>query len=148
MVIDTLQDFRDVTIISFPIAGTVLFLIAIILTIVIGGLSVATLRKVRSVLGESVQPTLENVRETTENVRGTVAFISDYAVTPVVRTYGIFAGARRFIVGVSRFTRRAGDGRRKFDAIHHRPAPGARAGVRGYSRADVRQEPPPRGRRG
>src|SRR3990172_2333626 len=101
MGIDTLQDFRDVTIISFTIAGTVLFLIAIILTIVIGGLSVATLRKVKSVVGE-------NVRETTENVRGTVAFISDYAVTPVVRTYGIFAGARRFIVVVSRFTRRAG----------------------------------------
>ena len=108
MGIDTLQDFRDVTIISFTIAGTVLFLIAIILTSVVGGLSVATLRKVKSVVGESVQPTLENVRETTENVRGTVAFISDYAVTPVVRTYGIFAGARRFIVVVSRFTRRAG----------------------------------------
>src|SRR3972149_6797619 len=42
MGIDTLQDFRDVTIISFTIAGTVLFLIAIILTIVIGGLRVAT----------------------------------------------------------------------------------------------------------
>src|SRR3989304_1118523 len=87
MGIDTLQDLRDVTIISFAIAGTVLFVIA--------SLSVATLRKVKSVVGDNVQPTLENVRETTENVRGTVAFISDYAVTPVVRRYGIFAGARR-----------------------------------------------------
>src|SRR3970040_2747633 len=95
---DTLQDFRDVTIISFTIGGTVLFLIAIILAIVIGALSVATLRKVKSVVGETVQPTLENVRETTENVRGTVAFISDYAVTPVGRTAGIFAGSRRVIV--------------------------------------------------
>ncbi|KKL22951.1 hypothetical protein LCGC14_2430290, partial [marine sediment metagenome] len=69
----------------------------------------ATVRKVRRVVGDSVQPTLENVRETTENVRGTVAFISDHAVTPVVRTYGIFAGARRFVVVVSRFTRRSGD---------------------------------------
>src|SRR3972149_11595837 len=102
MGIDTLQDLRDVTIISFTSAGTVLFLIAIILTIVIGGLSVATLRKVKSVVGENVQPTLENVRETTENGRGTVAFISDHAVTPVVRTYGIFAGARRFLPGVRR----------------------------------------------
>src|SRR3989304_2233011 len=110
MGIDTLQDFRDVTIISFPIAGTVLFLIAIILTVVIGGLSVATLRKVKSVVGESVQPTLENVRETTENVRGTVAFISDYAVTPVGRTYGIFAGARRFVVVGSGGARGAGGG--------------------------------------
>lgn len=109
MGIDTLQDFRDVTIISFTIAGTVLFLIGIIFTIVIGGMTFATVRKVRRVVGDSVQPTLENVRETTENVRGTVAFISDHAVTPVVRTYGIFTGARRFIVVVSRFTRRSGD---------------------------------------
>ncbi len=109
MGIDTLQDFRDVTIISFTIAGTVLFLIGIIFTIVIGGMTFATVRKVRRVVGDSVQPTLENLRETTENVRGTVAFISDHAVTPVVRTYGIFTGARRFIVVVSRFTRRSGD---------------------------------------
>ncbi len=109
MGIDTLQDFRDVTIISFTIAGTVLFLVAIILAVVIGWMAFVTVRKVRSVVSDSVQPTMENVRETTENVRGTVAFISDYAVTPVVRTYGIFAGARRFIVVVSRFTRRSGD---------------------------------------
>jgi len=50
---------------------------------------------------------LENVRETTENVRGTVAFVSDYAVTPVVRTYGIIAGARRFMAVVTRFRRRS-----------------------------------------
>ena len=109
MGIDTLQDFRDVTIISFTIAGTVLFLVAIVLAVVIGGMAFVTVRKVRRVVSDSVQPTMENVRETTENVRGTVAFISDYAVTPVVRTYGIFAGARRFIVVVSRFTRRSGD---------------------------------------
>ncbi len=107
--IDTLQDFRDVTIISFTIAGTALFLIGIILTAVIGWVIFGTVRKVRRVVSDSVQPTMENVRETTENVRGTVAFISDYAVTPVVRTYGIFAGARRFIVVVSRFTRHSGD---------------------------------------
>ncbi len=109
MGIDTLQDFRDVTIISFTIAGTVLFLVAIILAVVIGGMAFATARQVRSVVSDSVQPTMENVRETTENVRGTVAFSSAQAGAPVVRTDGIFAGARRFIVVVSRFTRRSGD---------------------------------------
>ena len=34
--IDSLQDLRDVTIISFCIAGTVLFLIAIIFTVIVG----------------------------------------------------------------------------------------------------------------
>ena len=107
MGIDTLQDLRDVTIISFTIAGTVLFLVAIIFTVIIGWAAKSTVSKVKGVVSDSVQPTLENVRETTENVRGTVAFVSDYAVTPVVRTYGIIAGARRFMVVVSRFRRRS-----------------------------------------
>ncbi len=81
MAID-LQDFRDVTIIIFTIAGTVLFVIGTVLAVVIGGMTFFTVRKVRSVLNDGIQPTLENVRETTENVRGTVAFISDHAVTP------------------------------------------------------------------
>ncbi len=109
MGIDSLQDLRDVTIISFTIAGTVLFLLGIIFTVVIGGLTWATISRVRGVVKNTVQPTMENVRETTENVRGTVAFISDHAVTPVVRTYGLVAGARRFIVVVSRFTHRSSD---------------------------------------
>jgi SNF family Na+-dependent transporter len=109
MGIDTLQDLRDVTIISFTIAGTVLFLIAIVFTVVIGWTTKSTVSKVKGVVSDSVQPTLENVRETTDSVRGTVAFVSDYAITPVVRTYGIIAGARRFIVVVSRFRQRSGD---------------------------------------
>jgi SNF family Na+-dependent transporter len=107
MGIDTLQDLRDVTIISFCIAGTVLFLIAIIFTVVVGWGAKATVSKVKGVVTNSVQPTVENVRETTENVRGTVAFVSEHAVTPVVRTYGIIAGARRFMIVVSRFRRRS-----------------------------------------
>lgn len=107
MGIDTLQDLRDITIIAFCIAGTVLFLIAIIFTVVVGWGAKTTVSKVKGVVTNSVQPTVENVRETTENVRGTVAFVSDHAVTPVVRTYGIIAGARRFMVVVSRFRRRS-----------------------------------------
>jgi SNF family Na+-dependent transporter len=107
MGIDTLQDLRDVTIISFCIAGTVLFLIAIIFTVVVGWGAKTTVSKVKGVVTNSVQPTVENVRETTENVRGTVAFVSEHAVTPVVRTYGIIAGARRFMIVVSRFRRRS-----------------------------------------
>lgn len=108
MAID-LQEFRDITIISFTIAGTVLFVVGIIFTIILGGLSWGAVSRARGVMKNSVQPTMENVRETTENVRGTVAFISDHAVTPVVRTYGFVAGARRFIVVVSRFTRRSSE---------------------------------------
>lgn len=106
MAID-LQELRDITIVSFTITGTVLFLVAIIFTVIIGWATKSTVSKVKGIVSDGVQPTLENVRETTENVRGTVAFVSDYAVTPVVRTYGIIAGARRFMVVVSRFRRRS-----------------------------------------
>lgn len=109
MGIDTLQDLRDVTIISFTIAGTVLFLVGTLLAVVIGAMTFGIVRQLRRVVSNSVQPTMENVRETTDSVRGTVAFVSEHVVTPVVRTYGILAGARRFIVVVSRLTRRSGD---------------------------------------
>lgn len=105
----SLQEIRDVCIIAFTIAGTLLFIVSLFFTLVVGSLSWATVGRVRGVVTEGVQPTLENVRETTANVRGTVAFISDYAVKPVVRTYGIWAGARRFVVVVSRFRDRMGD---------------------------------------
>lgn len=108
MGIDTLQDLRDVCIISFTISGTVLFIVGIFFTLIIGVLTFSTIRKVRGAVSTSVQPTLDNVRETTSNVRATVAFVSDHAVRPVIRTYGVFAGARRFVVVVSRFTRGSG----------------------------------------
>ncbi len=80
--VNTPQDWRDVFIMAFMVAGTLLFLVGILFTIVVGGMTFATVRKEKRVVGESFQPTLENVRETTENGRGTVAFISAHAVTP------------------------------------------------------------------
>jgi hypothetical protein len=106
---DSLQDFRDVSIIAYTIAGTVVFLLVAIFTIAVGSASFFTIRRARRVLAYQVEPTLENVRETTSSVRSTVTFISDNAVTPVVRTYGIIAGARRFLVVVGRFTRGSGE---------------------------------------
>ncbi len=103
--IDTPQEWTDVFIMAFTLAGTLLFLVSIIFAVVIGVLTVVTVSRARGVLKNSLQPALENVRDTTESVRGTVAFISDYAVTPVVRAYGIYAGARRFIAVFMRFAR-------------------------------------------
>ncbi len=103
--VNTPQDWRDVFIMAFMVAGTLLFLIAIVFTMITGLLTAATVSKARGLLRNNLQPTLENVRETSESVRGTVAFISDYAVTPVVRAYSVYAGARRFIVVFTRFAR-------------------------------------------
>jgi len=107
--LDTPEEWRDLFIMCFTVAGTLLFLVATIFTLVIGSLSTSVAMRARRVLRDSVGPAAENVRETTANVRGTVTYISDYAVKPVVKTYGAAAGARRFVSVIARFTRtRAG----------------------------------------
>jgi hypothetical protein len=103
--IDTPQDWRDFFLMCFTVAGTLLFLVSIFFTLIIGSLTTATMLRTRRILKNNLQPTLDNVRETTENVRGTVAFISDNAIRPVVRAYGAYAGARRFVAVLVRFTR-------------------------------------------
>jgi len=49
---------------------------------------------------------VQSVRLTVQRVQGTVAFISETAVSPVIRIYGIFAGARRAAGVVSGVRRR------------------------------------------
>ncbi|HEY5640804.1 MAG TPA: hypothetical protein VIW01_12230 [Dehalococcoidia bacterium] len=95
--IDTPEEWRDLFIMMFMVAGTLLFLLGIIMTLVSGFLGVNILNRVRSILKHNVQPAAQNVRETTENVKGTVEFVSDNAVKPVVKAYGVAAGARRFV---------------------------------------------------
>ncbi|MCH8051521.1 MAG: hypothetical protein IIC86_05830, partial [Chloroflexi bacterium] len=95
--IDTPEEWRDLFIMMFMVAGTVLFLLGIILTLVSGFLGVNILNRVRGILKHNVQPAAQNVKETTENVKSTVAFVSDNAVKPVVKVYGVAAGARRFV---------------------------------------------------
>ena len=100
-----IQHARDIAILAFTGIGAFLFLVALVFTLLIGWGSFRTVNKARSILSNSVQPTLENVRVTSENVRGTVGFISDNAVKPVVRVYSTYAGARRFVSVLVKFTR-------------------------------------------
>ncbi len=95
--IDSPERWRDFFLMCFTVAGTILFLVGIIFTIVIGWLTTSTLLRTRRILKNNVQPALADVRETTASVRGTVSFISDTAVKPVVRVYSVYAGARRFV---------------------------------------------------
>ena len=88
MGIDSLQDVRDVTIIAFTIAGTILFLVAIVVTVVVGVAATTAFRTARRLIDEGIKPMVNNMR-------GTVTFISDTAVSPIIRAYGLFAGVRR-----------------------------------------------------
>ncbi len=100
------EELRDWFIIAYTGLGALLFFVAIFFTIIVGLLSTGTVLRTRRILKDNVVPALENVRETTESVRGTVTFISDYAVNPVVKVYGAAAGARRFVTVIARVTRK------------------------------------------
>lgn len=102
MGIDTLQDLRDVTIVAFTIAGTLLFLAAIIVTIVVGLTATAAFRAIRKLVDDNVKPMITNVQ-------GTVTFVSDTTVSPIVRAYGIFSGVRRGMGVLSGLRERGGD---------------------------------------
>jgi len=104
MGIDSLQDVRDVTIIAFTIAGTVLFLVAIVVTIVAGMAATGAVRAARRLIDEGVKPMVNNVR-------GTATFVSDTAVSPIIRAYGLISGVRRGLGVLSGLAQRGGGGK-------------------------------------
>ncbi len=101
MGIDSLQDVRDVTIVAFTIAGTILFLVAIVVTVVVGVAATTTFRAARRLIDEGIKPVVSNVR-------GTVTFISDTTVSPIIRAYGLFSGVRRGLGVLSGLAQRGG----------------------------------------
>jgi hypothetical protein len=101
MGIDSLQDVRDVTIIAFTIAGTVLFLVAIVVTIAVGLAATSAFRAARGLVDEGVKPMVGSVRES-------VTFIADTAVAPIIRVYGLIAGVRRGLGVLSGLAHRGG----------------------------------------
>jgi len=104
MGIDSLQDVRDVTIIAFTIAGTVLFLVAIVVAMVVGVAATGAFRAARRLVDEGVKPMVSNVRES-------VTFIADTAVSPIIRVYGLFSGVRRGLAVLGGLAQRGGGGK-------------------------------------
>ena len=104
MGIDSLQDVRDVTIIAFTIAGTVLFLAAIVVTVVVGVAATSAFQAVRRLIDDGIKPTLNSVR-------GTAIFISDTAVSPIIRFYGMYSGVRRGLGVLSGLAQRGEGGK-------------------------------------
>jgi hypothetical protein len=102
--IDTPEEWRDIFVMAFCAAGIITFLVIMFASLVSGWLSFNILNRIRRILKDNVQPTTVNIRETTQNLKGTVSYISDTAVKPVVTVYGVAAGAKRFVGVVTRFT--------------------------------------------
>lgn len=106
--LDTPEEWRDLFLMMFTAAGTIVLIVALFFTLVIGMITTATVLRTRRILKDSVSPALENVRATTTTVRTTVEFVSDYAVRPVAKAYGTFAGARKFVTVLARVRRKGG----------------------------------------
>lgn len=93
----SLEELRDVIIIAAG-ALTILVLLAIfVITIVVGLAARTLLRTVQTLLKGEVTPLLDSARQTLDNVRGTTAFIGQTAVSPIIRVYGLYAGAKRML---------------------------------------------------
>ena len=104
--------FRDWVIIFMGIAVAAFFLVALILTIVLGLLTRALLKKSSALLDDSVKPLLGSANETANHVRCTTSFVSEAAVAPIIRAYGVVAGVRR-AAGVIAGLTGASTGKRK-----------------------------------
>jgi MFS superfamily sulfate permease-like transporter len=101
----SLEETTQVALIAYCIAGFFAFLFIFLFTVVIGWTTWRLLRTSQGLMKNNVQPTLESVRQTSESVRGTVEFVSDYAIMPVIRTYATVAGAREFVAVLARLGR-------------------------------------------
>jgi hypothetical protein len=103
------ETFRDWVIIFMGIVVAAFFVVALVLMIVLGLLTRALLKKTNAVLDDNVRPLLDSAKTTSDNVRGTANFISDAAVTPIIRTYGVVAGVRRAAGVLAGLTGAGGD---------------------------------------
>jgi hypothetical protein len=91
----SLADWRDVVIIIMGLMTAVFFLFSAIFAVILGLLSRGLLRRSINLIDDDVKPILGKAKESATNVAGTTAYVSEAAVTPIVRTYGIVAGVRR-----------------------------------------------------
>ena len=101
-----LADWRDFTIIACGVVLFVALLVTLIFTIVVGVAARTVLGSVQTLLKGEVAPILDSLRLTLQRIEGTTSFISETAVSPVIRVYGIWAGAKRMGAVLSGITGR------------------------------------------
>lgn len=95
MPLSTITEIRDIVIIVMGIIGVVSAAVFLLFTIILGWMSFRLLRATRRTMGEGVPPILEQARETLQSVKGTAEFMGESAAGPVIRLYGMAAGAQR-----------------------------------------------------
>ena len=102
----SLADLRDIFIVIYGFIGIIFFIIASVVTLLVGLTVRGLIRNVNLMLNDSVRPAVSSIREAADTVRGTTDFVGKSAVTPIVKTYGVFAGVRRGLGVLSGINRR------------------------------------------
>ena len=89
------SEFRDWVIIIMGVAVAAFFAVGLVMMLVLGLLTRSLLKKTSGLIDDGVKPLLESAKETASSVKGTASYVSEAAVQPIVRTYGVVAGVRR-----------------------------------------------------
>ena len=107
----SLGEARDAVIIIYAVLGIVFFLVAIIVALAIFFAVRMLTGLARDAYEEQARPLIDDVRGTVQSVRGSVEFVSDQAISPMIRVIAVAQGVRRGIetvAGIARRGRRAG----------------------------------------
>ena len=104
----SIAEVRDIVVIVYGVIGIVFFFIAVIVLVVLGLTLKGLLRSVSDMLDESVKPTMQSIKNAADTVRGTTEFVGRTAVSPIVKTYGAFAGVRKGLGVLSGLSGRSG----------------------------------------
>ena len=107
----SLDEARDAVIIIYALLGIMFFLVAIIVALAIFFAVRMLTGLARDAYEEQARPLIDDVRGTVQSVRGSVEFVSDQAISPMIRVIAVAQGVRRGIetvAGIARRGRRAG----------------------------------------
>ena len=107
----SLDEARDAVIIIYAVLGIVFFLVAIIAALAIFFAVRMLTGLARDAYEEQARPLIDDVRGTVQSVRGSVEFVSDQAISPMIRVIAVAQGVRRgveTVAGIARRGRRAG----------------------------------------
>jgi hypothetical protein len=104
---ESLADWRDIIIIAGGGLMIFLFVLLIVFTFLLGTATRSLLSTIQNMLRTEVSPLLDSARQTVQNVQGTTVFVSENAVRPIIRIYGIIAAFRRAFAVLMGFVRRS-----------------------------------------
>ncbi len=107
----SLDEARDAVIIIYAVLGIMFFLVAIIAALAIFFAVRMLTGLARDAYEEQARPLIDDVRGTVQSVRGSVEFVSDQAISPMIRVIAVVQGVRRgveTVAGIARRGRRAG----------------------------------------